>query len=92
MSNHMRPKILVVEDDTAMGELIHMYLEKSGFESFTAISAEEAIDILKAQEIGIVLTDVQLPGVNGLELTKIIRRNYKADIIIMTGYSLDYYH
>jgi two-component system cell cycle response regulator len=86
----MRPKILVVEDDTAIRELIHMYLEKSGFESFTAISAEEAIDILKDQEIGIVLTDVQLPGVNGLELTKMIRRNYNSDIIIMTGYSLDY--
>ena len=90
MSNDMRPKILVVEDDTAIRELIHMFLEKSGFESFTAISAEAGLDILKSQEIGIVLTDVQLPGMNGLELTKIIRENYNADVIIMTGYSLDY--
>jgi diguanylate cyclase (GGDEF)-like protein len=86
----MRPKILVVEDDTVIRELIHMFLEKSGFQSFTAISAEAALDILKTQEIGIVLTDVQLPGMNGLELTKIIRHSYNADVIIMTGYSLDY--
>ncbi len=86
----MRPKILVVEDDTVIRELIHIFLEKSGFQSFTAISAEAALDILKNQEIGIVLTDVQLPGMNGLELTKIIRHRYNADVIIMTGYSLDY--
>jgi len=86
----MRPKILVVEDDTTIRELIHIFLEKSGFQSFTAISAEAAVDILRDQEIGIVLTDVQLPGMNGLELTKIIRHNYNADVIIMTGYSLDY--
>ena len=86
----MRPKILVVEDDAAIRELIHIFLEKSGFESFTAISAEAGLDILKSQEIGIVLTDVQLPGMNGLELTKIIRKSYNADVIIMTGYSLDY--
>ena len=90
MSNDMRPKILVVEDETAIRELIQMFLEKSGFESFAANSAEKALDILEDQEIGIVLTDIQLPGLNGLELTKIIRRNYHSDVIIMTGYSLDY--
>jgi len=90
MPNNMRTKILVVEDDTAIRGLIHMYLEKSGFESYTANSAEEALDILEDQVIGIVLTDIQLPGLNGLELTKIIRRNYNSDVIIMTGYSLDY--
>ena len=86
----MRPKILVVEDEAGVCELINMYLEKSGFQSFTAISAEAALDILKNQEIGIVLTDIQLPGIDGLELTKIIRHTYTADVIIMTGYSLDY--
>jgi len=90
MSDVMKPKTLVVEDDKAVRELIHIFLEKSGFESFTAISAEEGLDILKDQEIGIVLTDVQLPGMNGLELTKIIKHDYDADVIIMTGYSLDY--
>jgi diguanylate cyclase (GGDEF)-like protein len=90
MSGNMRPKILVVEDDTAIRGLIHMFLEKSGFESFTAISAEAAIDVLKDQEIGIVLTDVKLPGMNGLELTKIIKQNYNSEVIIMTGYYLDY--
>lgn len=90
MPDDMRPKILVVEDDTAIRKLIHTFLEKSGFKSFAAISAEAGLDILKDQEIGIVLTDVQLPGISGLELTKIIKQNYNSEVIIMTGYYLDY--
>lgn len=90
MLDDMKPKILVVEDDKAIRELIQMLLGKSGFQSFTAISAEEGIDILEKQEIGIVLTDVQLPGMNGLELAKLIRSTYNADVIIMTGYCLEY--
>ena len=86
----MRPKILVVDDEANIRELIHIFLEKSGFQTFTAVSAEAALDILKNQEIGIVLADIQLPGIDGLELTKIIRHTYNADVIIMTGYSLDY--
>ena len=90
MSGDMRSKILVVEDDKAIRELIHIFLEKSGFETFTAITAEAALEILKKEEIGIVLTDVQLPGMNGIELTKIIKQDYEADVIVMTGYSLEY--
>ena len=86
----MRPKILVVEDDTDIRELIHAFLEKSGFQTFTSVSAEAALEILKNQDIGIVLADIQLPGIDGLELTKIIKHTYNADVIIMTGYSLDY--
>lgn len=90
MLDDMKLKILVVEDDKAIRDLIQMFLAKSGFQSFAAISAEEGIDILENHEIGIVLTDVQLPGMNGLELAKLIRNNYDADVIIMTGYCLEY--
>ncbi len=90
MLDNIKPKILVVEDDSAIRELLHIFLVKSGFQSFTAISAEEGIDILKNQDIGIVLTDVQLPGMNGLELAKLIRNNYNSDVIIMTGHCLEY--
>ena len=90
MSDDMRPKILVVEDEADLRELIHAFLDKSGFQTFTAVSAEAALDILKNQDIGIVLADIQLPGIDGLELTKIIKHTYNADVIIMTGYSLDY--
>ena len=90
MSDNKRSKILIVDDDKAIRELIQIFLEKSGFEPFTAITAEAALEILKKEEIGIVLTDVQLPGMNGIELTKIIKQDYEADVIVMTGYSLEY--
>jgi diguanylate cyclase (GGDEF)-like protein len=86
----MRPKILVVDDERDIRDLVNMFLERSGFQTFTAVSAEAALDILKNHEIGIVLADIQLPGIDGLELTKIIRHTYKADVIIMTGYSSKY--
>ena len=90
MSENLKSKILVVEDDEAIRELIHVFLEKSGFEAFTAITAEAAVEILEKEDIGIVLTDINLPGMNGLELTKIIKQDYDADVIIMTGFSLEY--
>jgi diguanylate cyclase (GGDEF)-like protein len=90
MSDDIRPRILVVEDETDIREVIYAFLEKSGFQTFTAVSAEAALDILKDQDIGIVIADIQLPGIDGLELTKIIRHTYNADVIIMTGYFLDY--
>ena len=58
----MRPKILVVDDERDIRELVHMFLERSGFQTFTAVSAEVALDILKNQEIGIVLADIQCPA------------------------------
>ena len=90
MSENLKSKILVVEDDEAIRELIHIFLEKSGFETYTAITAEAAVEILEKKNIGIVLTDINLPGMNGLELTKIIKQDYDADVIIMTGFSLEY--
>lgn len=90
MVDNKKPKILVVEDDAAIRDLIRMFLEKTGFQSFAADRAETGIDILNCQEIGIVLTDVQLPGMNGMELAGYIRENHSSDVIVMTGYCLDY--
>ncbi len=90
MSENLKSKILIVEDDEAIRELIHVFLEKSGFEAFTAITAEAAVEILEKKNVGIVLTDINLPGMNGLELTKIVKQDYDADVIIMTGFSLEY--
>ena len=83
-------KILVVEDDVTISKLFVKFLKKSGFEAHTAASAEEAEKILNIEEMNIVLTDIVLPGIDGIQFTKKMRKKCNADIIVMTGYSSDY--
>ncbi|MBW1643495.1 MAG: response regulator, partial [Deltaproteobacteria bacterium] len=82
--------ILVVDDDTAITDSMCEFVEAAGYKSFAASSADEAIRVLEKNSIHIVITDIMMSGMNGLELTDQIKKNYKADVIVMTGYSADY--
>ncbi|MGD9044168.1 MAG: diguanylate cyclase [Desulfobacterales bacterium] len=88
----MAVKILIVEDDVEVSETLILFLTKSGFKVKSAISAEEAEDILKNEEIHMVLTDIKLPGTDGIELTKNIKKKYDLDVIVITGYSSEYFY
>ncbi len=82
--------ILIVDDDKSIRESMNEYLQLSGFLSRAAESAEDAIEILKKEAIQVVITDIILPGMDGLELTDYIRSQFDIDVIVMTGYSGDY--
>ena len=82
--------ILVVDDDTAITDSMCEFVEAAGYKSFAASNANEAIGILEKNTIHVVITDIMMSGMNGLELTDQIKKNYKADVIVMTGYSADY--
>ena len=71
----MALKILVVEDDVDFKKILMEFLNKSGFKTTSANSAEEAEEILKKKEINLVLTDIKLPSMNGIELSKNIKKN-----------------
>ena len=86
----MKTKILVVEDDLAVSKLLSEFLTKSGFQITSAKSAEEAEEILKNEEIKTVLTDIKLPGTDGIVFTKNIKKQYNLDVIVMTAYSSEY--
>ena len=82
--------ILIVDDEIGVRDSMHEFIEMAGFHSTIASSAEEAIDQLKKNNIQVVITDIMLPGMGGLELTKLIKRKFNTDVIVMTGYSGDY--
>lgn len=82
--------ILVVEDDPNILSLTHDCIKKGGHEAFKADSAEIALDILKIHHIDVIITDIVLPLMDGLELTDVVKRDFDADIIVMTGYSSDF--
>ena len=86
----MTIKILVVDDDIDVSRLLVKFLIKSGFETESADSAEEAEEILKHEEINTVLTDIKLPGTDGIKFTKYIKKKYDLDVIVMTAYSSEY--
>ena len=86
----MAPRILIVDDDLSILDTMHEFLQMSGFETMVAASAEEALAVLAKNRMAVVITDILLPGMNGLALTDRIKRDFNADVIVMTGYSSEY--
>jgi CheY-like chemotaxis protein len=75
-----------VDDETVPLTLRRLVLEKSGFAVVPASSATEALDILKAQAVDLVLTDLLMPGLSGLDLArKIKERSPALPIILLSG-------
>jgi CheY-like chemotaxis protein len=80
--------LLIVEDDYSNRETLEEIFRILGYKVFSTKSGEEALDILKKKVINIMFFDIQLPGINGIELCKRVREtNRIAVIYAMTGYS-----
>jgi diguanylate cyclase (GGDEF)-like protein len=86
----MGEHILIVDDDAAIRDSMLEFITRSGYNAQTVSSAEEAIELIKSTRVDLVITDIILPGKNGLQLTDLIKQNYDIDIIVMTGYSENY--
>jgi two-component system response regulator MtrA len=78
-------KILVVEDDSEMNESIVEILEAAGFEAEGILDGSIAMAKFTAMHPDLVLLDVQLPGLNGLEIAGLIRQNHGTPIIMLTA-------
>jgi len=83
-----KKKILVVEDEDNMRLLITEELEESGYDVDEARNREEALKKFREKEYDLVTVDIEMPGMNGLEVAGKIREIKKdAKIIILTAYS-----
>lgn len=81
-------KILVVDDEVLITDMLKTALGSTGYTVLTAGSAEEALEILKRESIMVMFLDLNLPGMNGLDLCKKIRKKNTIGVIFaMTGYS-----
>lgn len=89
----MKPNVLLVEDNKINQLVARKVLEKAGFAVDVATSAEEAFDRLHESHYGLVLMDVQMPGIDGAEATRMIRSGQAAvidpavPVIAMTAYT-----
>jgi two-component system, cell cycle response regulator len=86
----MDTHILIVDDDDTIRYLMKEFIETVGYQTQTAADAEEALSLLDSNPFEVVITDIMMPGMDGLELTERIKQDHDIEVIVMTGYSGDY--
>lgn len=82
----MKDKILIIDDDIEICHLLKDFLDKKGYTVFCATTAREGIDLLNAEDPRVILLDIRLPDMNGVDTIKEIRKeNSSVGIIMITG-------
>ena len=83
-----KESILVVDDSEPTLEVIRRNLTREGYHVFTALNVVEAITTLESNTLDLVITDLKMPKVSGLDLVRHIRENYKdTEVMMITGYA-----
>jgi len=81
------PAILIVEDEAKMRRLLELNLGEDGFTTFSAGDAESGLKLLREHAIDLVVTDLKLPGMNGLEFLQTVKRQSAAlPVVVMTAF------
>ena len=78
-------KVLIVDDDLHINELIDMYLQSGGYRTKKCFNGNDACNIVSTEDIGLVILDVMLPGKDGIEVLKQIRKNNDVPVIMLTA-------
>jgi two-component system NtrC family response regulator len=82
-----RRTVLVVDDDQSLRRVMEMQLEEMGCEVITAASGPEALEILSSRAVTVVLTDLKMPGMSGLDLLRRVRKEHPGVLIlVITAY------
>jgi two-component system cell cycle response regulator len=84
------PRILVVDDERDVRESIQEAIQHAGYTCWAAASGDEALRFLEENQVDLVISDIRMPGLDGFELTEILKKEYDADVIIITGYGRDF--
>lgn len=78
-------RILLVEDDHSISEMVDHYLTKEGFEIVHAFDGEEGIRRFQEQAYDLILLDIMLPELNGMDVLKIIREKSKIPVLMISA-------
>ena len=82
-----RYRVLVVDDSTDTLERVRRSLSRADYDVFLGRGVQEALELLEREAVDIVLTDLKMPRIGGLELVRYVRENLPdAEVILMTGY------
>ena len=80
-----KPKILVVDDEPSIVKLLEAYLKPEGYEVFTAADGPSGLKAAQAFKPDLIILDIMLPGMDGIELLTRLRRESEAYVILLTA-------
>jgi DNA-binding NtrC family response regulator len=87
-SSRKLPRVLIVDDDASQRSLLTSFLTGQGFETTTVASGEQALQVLRDQEVGMMISDVRMPGISGLETMRRARQEHATlPILLVTAYA-----
>lgn len=86
----MENKILIAEDEVNLRKLIASYLRKEGFSTVEASNGREALKLFSEDKFELVILDIMMPVIDGLEVCKAIRRESTVPIVMLTARSEEY--
>ena len=88
MKNRHGIRVLIVDDDQSSLNMLEEFLEEEGFGVVTASDGVEAIEKIREEDLDIILTDLKMPGVDGIEVLKTAKKvDANLHVVIVTGYA-----
>jgi putative nucleotidyltransferase with HDIG domain len=81
--------ILIVDDEKPIRKMLYRSIEQEGNRYFLAANGKEALKILEKEDVDLVITDIAMPEMDGIELTRRVKEHYDSDVIMMTGHIRD---
>jgi DNA-binding NtrC family response regulator len=92
ISNHptatRAARILIVDDDAGQRSLLNSFLQSQGFDTVLAESGERALELLRAQPFSMMISDVRMPGISGLEALRRVRKEHAVlPVLLVTAYA-----
>ncbi|WP_161928763.1 MtrAB system response regulator MtrA [Gordonia crocea] len=83
----MKPRVLVVDDDAALAEMLTIVLRGEGFEPFHVADGTQALTAVREIRPDLVLLDLMLPGMNGIDVCRVLRQDSGVPIVMLTAKS-----
>lgn len=80
-----KAKVLIVDDDVNICELLKLYLEREGYETYSSYSGNKAVELFREVTPDIVILDLMIPGIDGLQVCREIRKVSDIPIIMLTA-------
>src|SRR3989442_15434576 len=82
------PRILIVDDDSGQRSLLDSFLRSQGFDTLPVASGELALEVLRNEEISMMISDVRMPGMTGLETLRRARQQHSVlPVLLVTAYA-----
>ncbi len=89
-NNPKEARILVVDDEDIIREMLQETVSFAGYNCVIAGDGREALDRIARDPIDVVITDIKMPGMDGIELLQRVKEAYDTDVIVMTGFIEDF--